>query len=65
MGCGATYSNGDSRRESGPNAADGTASVSAITPCTLAGGKVVSLQVLAIDAEGSTVEGEFPPPSGC
>ena len=65
MGCGATYSNGDGMRESGPQGADGIASVSANIPCTLAGGKVVSLLVLAFDPEGSVVEAEFPPPSGC
>jgi hypothetical protein len=64
-GCGATYSNGGVYRRYTPVAVDGTWSVSGNTPCTLAGGKLVSLVVLASDLEGSTVEREFPPPSGC
>jgi hypothetical protein len=63
--CGATYSNGDFTGQYGPVGADGTWSVSTNPPCTLAGGTVVSLQVVALDLEGSTVEREFPPPSGC
>jgi hypothetical protein len=63
--CGATYSNGDSTGQYGPEEADGTWAVSTNLPCTLGGGQVVSLGVLASDLEGSTVEREFPPPSGC
>jgi hypothetical protein len=63
--CGATYSNGDFTGQYGPVGADGTWSVSTNPPCTLLGAKVVSLQVLVSDLEGSTVEREFPPPSGC
>jgi hypothetical protein len=63
--CGARYSNGDSTGQFGPVAVDGTWSVSTNPPCTLVGGKVVSLQVLVFDLEGSSVELEFPPPSGC
>jgi hypothetical protein len=63
--CGATYSNGDFTGQYGPVAADGTWSVSTNPPCMLAGGTVVSLQVVALDLEGSTIEREFPPPSGC
>jgi hypothetical protein len=62
--CGAKYSNGDSTGQYGL-AVDGTWSVSTNPPCTLVGGKVVSLQVLVADVEGSSVELEFPPPSGC
>lgn len=63
--CGATYSNGDSTGQYGPQEDNGTWAVSTSIPCTLAGGQVVSLRVLASDLEGSTVEREFPPPSGC
>jgi hypothetical protein len=63
--CGATYSNGDSTGQYGPEEANGTWAVSTNIPCTLSGGQVVSLLVLASDFEGSTVEREFPPPSGC
>jgi hypothetical protein len=62
--CGATYSNGASTGQTAP-AVDGTWSVSTNPPCTLVGGKVVSLRVLVDDLEGSTVELEFPPPGGC
>ncbi len=63
--CGATYSNGDGTGQYGPQEANGTWAVSTNTPCTLGGGQVVSLLVLASDLEGSLVEREFPPPSGC
>jgi hypothetical protein len=63
--CGATYSNGDATGQYGPQEANGTWAVSTTIPCTLGGGQVVSLQVLASDLEGSTVEREFPPPSDC
>jgi hypothetical protein len=63
--CGATYSNGDSTGQYGPEEANGTWAVSTNIPCTLGGGQVVSLLVLASDLEGSTVEREFPPPGGC
>jgi len=63
--CGATYSNGDGTGQYGPQEANGTWAVSTSTPCTLGGGQVVSLLVLASDLEGSLVEREFPPPSGC
>jgi hypothetical protein len=63
--CGATYSNGDGTGQYGPQEANGTWAVSTNTPCTLGGGQIVSLLVLASDLEGSLVEREFPPPSEC
>ena len=41
--CGATYSNGDSTGQYGPEEANGTWAVSTNIPCTLGGGQVVSL----------------------
>jgi hypothetical protein len=63
--CGAIYSNGDATGQYGPQEENGTWAVSTSIPCTLGGGQIVSLVVLASALEGSTVELEFPPPSGC
>jgi hypothetical protein len=63
--CGAIYSNGDATGQYGPQEENGTRAVSTSIPCTLGGGQIVSLVVLASALEGSAVELEFPPPSGC
>jgi hypothetical protein len=63
--CGAMYSNGIFTGQYGPSSTSGTWSVSTSLPCTENGGRVVSIQVLVVDLDGSTVEREFPPPSGC
>lgn len=63
--CGAEYSNGDFTGQYEPVAADGTWSVSTNLPCAFVGGTVVSIRVLVVDLDGSTVEREFPPPGGC
>jgi hypothetical protein len=63
--CGAAYSNGDATGQYGPQEENGTWAVSTSIPCTLGGGQIVSLVVLASAPEGPTVEREFPPPSGC
>jgi hypothetical protein len=64
--CGVPYSNGDFTGQYAPVAADGTWSAFTTGSCRLFGGIIVSLQVVASDLDGSTVEREFPPQaSGC
>lgn len=63
--CGAVYANGGFTGQFEPVAEDGTWSASTNAPCTLGGASVVSLRVLVHSVDGTTVEREFPPPSGC